>query len=160
MYLLDTNALLYFLYDSEKLSAKASEVIYHSNEKISVSIVSMWEIAIKSSIGKLKIRSSISKIAETCEKEQFDILSIKPFHLDEIGRLPMIHGDPFDRLIISQAIAENMVIITKDRTIPLYHVDILWQPKNKQKCERTECERDHCRLSCSGSGFGILLGKD
>ena len=125
MYLLDTNALLYFLYDSGKLSKRASD-INHNDEKISVSIVSMWEIAIKSSIGKLEIKSSISKIAETCEKEQFDILSIKPFHLDEIGRLPMIHGDPFDRLIISQAIAENLIIITKDGTIPLYNVKVLW----------------------------------
>lgn len=126
MYLLDTNALLFFLYDSEKLSKKASEVIYCNNEKISVSIVSMWEIAIKSSIGKLKIKSSISKIADTCEKEQLDILSIKPFHLDEISKLPPIHGDPFDRLIISQAITENLVIITKDGTIPQYNVKVLW----------------------------------
>lgn len=86
----------------------------------------LWEIAIKSSIGKLEIKSSISKIAETCEKEQFDILPIKPFHLDKIGRLPMIHGDPFDRLIISQAIAENLIIIIKDGTIPLYNVKVLW----------------------------------
>lgn len=126
MYLLDTNALLYFLYDSEKLSKKASDIIYRNNEKISVSIVSMWEIAIKSSIGKLEIKSSISKIAETCENEQFDILPIKPFHLDEIKRLPKIHGDPFDRLIISQAVSENLVIITKDGTIPLYNVKVLW----------------------------------
>ena len=52
MYLLDTNALLFFLYDSEKLSKRASDVVYRNDEKISVSIVSMWEIAIKSSIGK------------------------------------------------------------------------------------------------------------
>ena len=126
MYLLDTNALLFFLYDSEKLSKKASEVIYRNDGKINVSIASMWEIAIKSSIGKLEIKSSISKIAETCKMEQLDILSIKPFHLDGIGRLPKIHGDPFDRLIISQAIAENLVIITKDGTIPLYDVKVLW----------------------------------
>ncbi len=126
MYLLDTNALLYFLYDSGKLSPKASEIIYRSDEKISVSIVSMWEIAIKSSIGKLEIKSSISKIAETCEKEQIDILSIKPFHLDAIGKLPSIHGDPFDRLIISQAVAENLIIITRDGIIPQYNVRVLW----------------------------------
>ena len=125
MYLLDTNALLFFLYDSGKRSKRASD-INHNDEKISVSIVSMWEIAIKSSIGKLEIKSSISKIAETCEKEQFDILPIKPFHLDEIGRLPAIHGDPFDRLIISQAISENLIIITKDGTIPMYNVKVLW----------------------------------
>ncbi len=126
MYLLDTNALLFFLYDSEKFSKRAADVIYHNDEKICVSIVSLWEIAIKSSIGKLEIKSSISKIAETCEKEQFDILPIKPFHLDKIGRLPMIHGDLFDRLIISQAIAENLIIIIKDGTIPLYNVKVLW----------------------------------
>lgn len=126
MYLLDTNALLFFLYDSEKLSKKASEVIYSSDEKISVSIVSMWEIAIKTSIGKLEIKSPISKIADTCEKEQLNILSIKPFHLDEISHLPPIHGDPFDRLIISQAITENLVIITKDGIIPQYNVKVLW----------------------------------
>ncbi len=126
MYLLDTNALLYFLYDSGKLSKRASDIIYHSDERINVSIVSMWEIAIKSSIGKLEIKSSISKIAETCENEQFDILPIKPFHLDEIGQLPAIHGDPFDRLIISQAVSENLVIITKDGTIPMYNVEVLW----------------------------------
>ena len=126
MYLLDTNALLYFLYDSGKLSKKASDIIYHNDEKINVSIVSMWEIAIKSSIGKLEIKSSISKIAETCENERFDILPIKPFHLDEIGRLPAIHGDPFDRLIISQAISENLIIITKDGTMPMYNVKVLW----------------------------------
>ena len=126
MYLLDTNALLYFLYDSEKLSQKASDIIYHNDARICVTIVSMWEIAIKSSIGKLQIKSSISKIADTCEKEQFEILPIKPFHLDEIGRLPAIHGDPFDRLIISQAISENLVIVTRDETIPLYNVSVLW----------------------------------
>ncbi|MBD5537999.1 MAG: type II toxin-antitoxin system VapC family toxin [Lachnospiraceae bacterium] len=126
MYLLDTNALLYFLYDSTKLSNKASDIIYRDNEKIHVSIASFWEIAIKSSIGKLVIKSSISKIAETCEKEQFEILSIKPLHLDNIRQLPQIHGDPFDRLIISQAMAENLVIITKDGTIPQYDIKIIW----------------------------------
>ncbi len=126
MYLLDTNALLYFLYDSTKLSKKASDIIYQDNEKIHVSIASFWEIAIKSGIGKLVIKSSISKIAETCEKEQFEILSIKPLHLDNIQQLPRIHGDPFDRLIISQAMTENLVIITKDGMIPRYDIETIW----------------------------------
>ena len=126
MYLLDTNALLYFLYDNTKLSKKASDIIYRDNEKIHVSIASFWEIAIKSSIGKLVIKSSISKIAETCENEQFEILSIKPLYLDNIRQLPQIHGDPFDRLIISQAMAENLVIVTKDGTIPQYDIKTIW----------------------------------
>lgn len=126
MYLLDTHALLYFLYDSTKLSKKASDIIYQDNEKIHVSIASFWEIAIKSSIGKLVTKSSISKIAQTCEKEQFEILSIKPLHLDNIRQLPRIHGDPFDRLIISQAMTENLVIITKDGMIPQYDIKTIW----------------------------------
>lgn len=126
MYLLDTNALLYFLYDSTRLSEKASDIIYRSNEKIHVSIASFWEIAIKSSIRKLVIKSSISKIAETCEKEQFEILSIKPLHLDNIRQLPRIHGDPFDRLLISQAMTEKLVIVTKDGTIPQYDIKTIW----------------------------------
>ncbi len=126
MYLLDTNALLYFLYDSDNLSKRAADVIYSNNDRICVSIVSLWEIAIKASIGKLEIRSSISKIAETCEKEQLELLPVKPFHLDEIGQLPAIHGDPFDRMIISQAIAEDLTIITKDAVIPQYPVKVLW----------------------------------
>lgn len=126
MYLLDTNALLYFLYDSTKLSKKASDIIYRNNEKIHVSIASFWEIAIKSSIGKLVIKSSISKIADTCGKEQLEILSIKPLHLDNIQLLPQIHGDPFDRLIISQAMTENLVIITKDGMLPQYNIKTIW----------------------------------
>lgn len=126
MYLLDTNALLYFLYDSTRLSEKASDIIYRSNEKIHVSIASFWEIAIKSSIRKLVIKSSISKIAETCEKEQFEILSIKPLHLDNIRQLPRIHGDPFDRLLISQAMTEKLVIVTKDGTMPQYDIKTVW----------------------------------
>ena len=93
MYLLDTNALLYFLYDSGKLSKRASDIIYHNDEKINVSIVSMWEIAIKSSIGKLKIKSSITRIAETCEKEQLGLLPIKPlrfFLIATFARFPSI----------------------------------------------------------------------
>jgi PIN domain nuclease of toxin-antitoxin system len=74
----------------------------------------------------LKIKSSVSKIAETCEKEHLELLSIKPCPLDEVGKLPFIHGDPFDRLIISQAITENLVIVTKDGTIPRYDVRVLW----------------------------------
>ena len=124
MYLLDTNALLFFLYDSGKLSKRASDIIYHNDEKISVSIVSMWEIAIKSSIGKLKVQ--FLRLRKLVKTSNFDILPIKPFHLDEIRRLPAIHGDPFDRLIISQAISENLVIITKDGTIPMYNVKVLW----------------------------------
>jgi PIN domain nuclease of toxin-antitoxin system len=91
-----------------------------------VSIASLWEIAIKSSIGKLEIKNSLEEIAEICLENKIELLAINPLHLDQIKNLPRIHGDPFDRLIISQALAENLIIVTKDSIIPKYDVKTVW----------------------------------
>ncbi len=82
-----------------------------------VSIVSLWEIAIKSGIGKLEIKNSMEEIAGICLKNEIKLLAINPLHLDQIAGLPQIHGDPFDRLIISQALVENLAI---EPEIPLF----------------------------------------
>ena len=115
MYLLDTHTLLWFLRDSPQLSKKALEII--------------TTIAIKKSIGKLEFEHSIEKIAELCHEKDILILQIQPKYFDKIIKLPNIHNDPFDRLIISQAIIENLVIITKDTIIPKYSVKTIWQLK-------------------------------
>ena len=125
MYLLDTHTLLWFLRDSPQLSKKALEIITTEN-KVYVSIASLWEIAIKKSIGKLEFEHSIEKIAELCHEKDILILQIQPKYFDKIIELPNIHNDPFDRLIISQAIIENLVIITKDTIIPKYSVKTIW----------------------------------
>ena len=125
MYLLDTHTLLWFLRDSPQLSKKALEIITTKN-KVYVSIASLWEIAIKKSIGKLEFEHSIEKIAELCHEKDILILQIQPKYFDKIIKLPNIHNDPFDRLIISQAIIENLVIITKDTIIPKYSVKTIW----------------------------------
>ena len=124
MYLLDTNALIYYLFDVAKLSSSASEAI--SSNDTFVSIVSLWEIAIKQTIGKLNIRESIADIAAACDEVGFERLSITPTHLDCIKSLPLLHRDPFDRLLISQALTENLIFITSDTTIPKYSIDTLW----------------------------------
>ena len=100
MYLLDTHTLLWTLFNEESLSVNAKKVILDDND-IFVSIASLWEIAIKQSIGKLEINESIETIAQICMDEDFYLLSITPSHLDYLKMLPQIHGDPFDRLIIS-----------------------------------------------------------
>lgn len=128
MYLLDTHTLLWFLRDSPQLSKKALEIITTEN-KVYVSIASLWEIAIKKSIGKLEFEHSIEKIAELCHEKDILILQIQPKYFDKVIKLPNIHNDPFDRLIISQAIIENLVIITKDTIIPKYSVKTIWQLK-------------------------------
>ena len=125
MYLLDTHTLLWFLRDSPQLSSKALELITTEN-KVYVSIASLWEIAIKKSIGKLEFEHSIEKIAELCHEKDILILQIQPKYFDKIIKLPNIHNDPFDRLIIAQAIIENLVIITKDTIIPKYSVKTIW----------------------------------
>ncbi|AAS10960.1 type II toxin-antitoxin system VapC family toxin [Treponema denticola] len=125
MYLLDTHTLLWFLRDSPQLSKKALEIITTEN-KVYVSIASLWEIAIKKSIGKLEFEHSIEKIAELCHEKDILILQIQPKYFDKVIKLPNIHNDPFDRLIISQAIIENLVIITKDTIIPKYSVKTIW----------------------------------
>ncbi|EMB43491.1 type II toxin-antitoxin system VapC family toxin [Treponema denticola] len=125
MYLLDTHTLLWFLKDSPKLSNRALEIITTENE-IFFSIVSLWEIVIKKSIGKLDLTSSIQEIEDLYYEKDVSLLQIKSKHLDKIMELPNIHNDPFDRLIISQSIIENLILITKDSNIPYYPVKTVW----------------------------------
>jgi PIN domain nuclease of toxin-antitoxin system len=83
-------------------------------------------VAIKQSIGKLDIDASIPEIVDACSALKIDRLPLQPEHIERIKSLPLIHRDPFDRLIISQAIMENLTIITMDQTIPQYEVKTLW----------------------------------
>ena len=101
-YLLDTNALIYSLCSPTELSDLAKTIIT-TEEDLSVSIISFWEIAIKQAIGKLNIKSSIPEIEKICTERYIKILPILSSEIENIKALPPIHKDPFDRLIISQA---------------------------------------------------------
>lgn len=125
MYLLDTHTLLWFLRDDKKLSKNALDLIT-TNKFICVSSVSLWEIAIKNSIGKLDLDFSMQQIEQLCLEKNITILYIRGRHLDILKTLPSLHSDPFDRLIICQAIAENLTIITNDGKISLYPVKTIW----------------------------------
>lgn len=116
--LLDTNALIFYLF--QNTLSKRADAAVRSTPDVFVSVVSLWEIAIKQSIRKLDVNSSISDIANACAEVGITIMGIKPRHLDFISQLPKIHGDPFDRLIISQAVTEGMVLISSDTVIPQY----------------------------------------
>ena len=125
MYLLDTHTILWFLHNSPQLSKKALNIIT-TEKQIYVSIVSLWEIAIKKSIGKLNFEYPIQKIEALCCEKDISLLHITSNHLDKLMELPNIHNDPFDRLLISQAIIESLNIITKDSIIPQYCVETIW----------------------------------
>ena len=124
MVLLDTHVLLWALYDSNRLSVEAKKAILDS--PCAVSIASLWELSIKHSLGKLDLKQSVVEIADTCEKHHIRILGIKPEHCQRTETLPFIHRDPFDRLLIAQALEENLVFVSKDQFAPQYGVQTVW----------------------------------
>lgn len=123
-YLLDTHTLLWYLLDDKSLSATARRTV--DTEECFYSKVSLWEIAIKQSIGKLRYKHSIPKIKDLCDQENFLNLTVTEEHIERIKTLPFIHGDPFDRILVAQAQSEDFTIITRDKFIPQYDVKTLW----------------------------------
>lgn len=123
MYLMDTCAFLWFLEDSMALSKDAKKTMEES-ENLYLSVASLWEIAIKKSIHKLNIEKSIIELEKICLDLHIEILPIKSQYLERIQKLPMIHGDPFDRLIIATALEEELVLITQDAKIAQYDIKI------------------------------------
>ena len=127
-YLLDTCALIMLLFEPGRLSERAREII-ESDSELVVSIASFWEIMIKQQIGKLEIKeTSAQELEEACKEQSIKILQTEIEHIDLIRKLPRFkdHGDPFDRLIICQAQAEKLPIITSDQKMAWYDVDVVW----------------------------------
>ncbi len=121
-YLLDTHALLWWLEDNPTLSSKARKIISLDNSIIYVSSVSAWEIAIKKSLGKLKAPDNLDEVVKI---NNFIPLSISITHALYITKLPKHHDDPFDRLLASQAICEQLTLITRDTNILKYDVRVV-----------------------------------
>jgi PIN domain nuclease of toxin-antitoxin system len=124
-YLLDTRTLLWFLAGDSRLS-QAAEKATCSDGEVGVSCVSLWEIAIKKSLGKLKIESTIAEIADLCVESDIKVIPVESDVLDALAVLPFIHRDPFDRYLISLAQLHSMILITRDSFIPRYGVETLW----------------------------------
>lgn len=118
MILLDTCALIWSLFESDKLSALASQSLCDSDR--AVSIASFWEMSIKISLGKLHLSRSITEIAALCESTGIKILPITPEDCEAIQALPLIHKDPFDRIILAQSIRHSVPIVTDDNKIRQY----------------------------------------
>jgi len=125
-YLLDTHTLIWYFEDSPKLPVAVYGLIDDAAiEKFACSI-SLWEIAIKSSIGKMEMRFSFDYLLGLITSSDLTILHIADEHLKGIANLPQIHKDPFDRLLISTAQSERMTIITIDENIHKYDVLSMW----------------------------------
>jgi PIN domain nuclease of toxin-antitoxin system len=123
-YLIDTHILIWFIEGNKQLAEKARVLIANPTNDIYVSQASLWEITIKISIGKLSLSISIGELELFLVTHQFQILETKFSHYEILQYLPFHHQDPFDRLIIAQAKAEDYVVITQDERFKLYDVKL------------------------------------
>ena len=125
-YLLDTHTLIWLLEESPLLSARAKEILIARENSIYVSAVSLWEIAIKVNLDKLKLRFTFGELLNKVKNSTIEVLQIEDEYLKKLSTLPFIHKDPFDRLLISTALVENLTIITADADIQRYDVPRIW----------------------------------
>lgn len=125
-YLLDTHAFLWFIDGNPILSAKTKKAIQNPELMKFVSIVSLWEIAIKTSKNKLILTLPFEALPEYVNANGFVLLPIKTKHLFQLKELIYHHGDPFDRLLIAQAITEDLTIISADKEFEAYPVRVDW----------------------------------
>ena len=125
--LLDTHTFLWFIDGNENLSPKALEHIENENAQNFISIVSLWEIAIKLSLGKLEVNIPFKQIEDVVFKNNFQILPISFTDLLKLSELPFHHRDPFDRLLIAQCINNERIFLSKDENVFKYEVSVIWQ---------------------------------
>ncbi len=121
-FLLDTHILLWWLEESPRLSAFVSSAIRNPNNLIFVSAATVWEMSIKQSLGKLEMPSNLLEVLKINE---FEVLPITAEHSLKVGALANHHKDPFDRMLIAQAISEGLTLISEDDKFQLYDVPLL-----------------------------------
>ena len=126
MYILDTCAFIWVLQNSSKLSQKALAIL-DGEDDVFVSQASFLEIAIKQTTGKLNLDKDIFALEDVCKAEEIQILPLELAYFERIKSLPLIHRDPFDRIIIASAIEEDLTLLTNDGEIVKYQdVKTLW----------------------------------
>ena len=125
--LLDTCCWLWWLSDIDKLSKQQLKAIASRQNKLFLSVATIWELSIKINGQKLTIPQPLKKLVEQeCSIDNITILKIEPIHAIQAGDLTLHHKDPFDRMIITQAKIENLTIVTSDSIFQTYDVPILF----------------------------------
>ncbi len=125
--LLDTHAFLWFIADNAALSSQAKHLIEDANNEIILSVASLWEMAVKVSIGKLTIQQPFDAfMIEQIQLNAITLLNISIAHTSVIVTLPFHHRDPFDRLLIAQAMVEQLALVSADPIFDSYGIQRLW----------------------------------
>jgi len=117
--LLDTHALLWWLADDARLGSAARQAIEDPTNVVFVSAATVWEVAIKRAVGKLRAPVGLADIVE---RENLEPLPVRFDHAERVASLPLHHGDPFDRLLVAQAQVEGATLVTVDRALAAYDV--------------------------------------
>lgn len=125
--LLDTQTFLWIISDAPELSKKAKKAFLDQENDLFLSLASIWEMAIKSSLGKLELKQPLEKfIPMQLQENSIFQLDISFRHVVGVTALPFHHRDPFDRLIISQAIHEKLPVLSSDEAFDAYNIQRLW----------------------------------
>lgn len=125
--LLDTHTFIWYVTDDPKLSNTAKQLINEGSNDVLLSKASIWEMAIKHSTGKLNFETSFDLFVEQQVRlNAIEVLNIEINHLTAVATLPLYHRDPFDRLLIAQAIVEKLPIVGADAAFDAYAVQRLW----------------------------------
>jgi PIN domain nuclease of toxin-antitoxin system len=125
--LIDTHTLLWDIIADHRSSTKAKQILRSDEHELVFSLVSLWEIAIKIKTGKLHaIGSSVAYIRDEMNHYGMELLPIRYDHILALESLPHHHGDPFDRLLIAQALTESLPILTADKVFTRYGAKVIW----------------------------------
>ena len=124
--LIDTHALLWYLQGDANLSNLALTTIESKDNNVFVSIVTLWEIAIKSRLGKLELQRPFENLEADLQQLDIKILPINFAELDIYRSLPLHHRDPFDRILIAQSIGNSLTMITRDALFEPYSIRVMW----------------------------------
>ncbi|RYZ19068.1 MAG: type II toxin-antitoxin system VapC family toxin [Chitinophagaceae bacterium] len=124
--LLDTHTVIWFLNGDSQLSKTARATIEDSQNTKWVSVASIWEIAVKVSLQKLEFAHPLSQLEQLMQQNGFLLLDVSLPHALQVATIPFHHRDPFDRLLISQAMCENMALLSRDGNFGAYEVEVIW----------------------------------
>lgn len=120
-YLLDTHIVIWTIYEPEKITHDVEQILLDRNVSVYFSAVNLWEVAIKARLGRFDIAGiNTNELYQTLKRDLYSELPVLSTHCFVLENLPAVHNDPFDRLLISQAIAENLTLITHDKDILKY----------------------------------------
>lgn len=117
-FLVDTHAFLWYIADSPNLSEYAADLLENTEHQPVISTASLWEIAIKTSTGKLKVGSSLAVLVkDKITGLGFELTPIEPEHLDVLASLPFHHRDPFDRTLVAQCVYKKLPLLSRDAVL-------------------------------------------